>query len=168
MGVRLFSGVLLALASCLLVHAFDAQIAVDSLTPTSISFAQYQTDHAPGTTPPGSPNAVHVTVMHINDLYELIPSGTLGGVARLKTMLNGLEQLNPNTISVLAGDLFSPSALSSVAISSMGGQPFDGIQMVTVANEFGLDYATLGSVSKSSCSGRQSLACSAVCFLISC
>ena len=91
-----------------------------------------------------SPNAVHLTVLHINDLYELIPSGTLGGVSRLGNVLRQLEALNPNnTLSVLAGDLFSPSALSTVPIN--GGPPLLGKQMVAVMNAMGLSAATLGN-----------------------
>jgi 5'-nucleotidase/UDP-sugar diphosphatase len=153
---------LLAVAiSCLLlpVASFSVQPEQRTLAPTAITFAQYAADRraglhpglgqrAPGAADPIQPsaNAVQLTFMHINDLYELLGSGSVGGVARVGTLLRNLETMTGmdanRTVSVLAGDLFSPSALSTVPVD---GQLFQGKQMVAVMNAMGLDIATLGN-----------------------
>lgn len=147
---------LLALCAASIVSAFTIQTRTHS--PTPISFAQYAARRAAGEHPAPeqrrsavalvepSPNAVQVTFLHFNDLYELLPSGKIGGAARLSTLMRRLESfkgMEPNrTVSVLAGDLFSPSALSTVSVK---GELFQGKQMVAVMNAFGLDIATLGN-----------------------
>jgi len=64
------------------------------------------------------PNAVHLTLLHLNDCYELMPAeGTdLGGVARVAALRKQLLASNPNTYTLLAGDLFAPSALGTVQV----------------------------------------------------
>jgi len=92
-----------------------------------------------------SDELVHFSFVHINDLYELLPSGGEGGVARLATLRNNIQQSNPPndpTITMLAGDLFSPSALSTVPVN---GKPLNGKQMVDVMNVMGLNMSTLGN-----------------------
>jgi 2',3'-cyclic-nucleotide 2'-phosphodiesterase (5'-nucleotidase family) len=56
---------------------------------------------------------VQWTFLQMNDVYELIPlgGGKKGGMARVATIRKLLIQENPNTITVIAGDLVSPSAL---------------------------------------------------------
>ena len=97
--------------------------------------------------PSPGPNAVHVTLLHLNDCYELMPaSGTdLGGVARVATLAKRLRQANPNTFTFLAGDLFAPSALSTTPIPNPGGATLDGNQMVVAMNAIGVDAACLGN-----------------------
>lgn len=53
------------------------------------------------------------TFLQMNDVYELIPlsDGKKGGLARVATIRKLLLRENPNTITVLAGDIVSPSAL---------------------------------------------------------
>jgi len=53
-----------------------------------------------------------------------------------------LVQDNPNTFTILAGDLFSPSALGTARVD---GERLAGRQMVAVLNTMGLDYATFGN-----------------------
>lgn len=94
-----------------------------------------------------SANAVHLTLLHLNDCYELMPSGgtDLGGIARVASLRKQLLAANPNTYTVLAGDLFSPSALGSTPIpNTPQGVPYNGMQMVAGMNAIGLDYACLG------------------------
>jgi hypothetical protein len=111
-----------------------------------MSWSAYAASHSPGSPSPGSAGSVRASVLHLNDLYELLPSGRFGGVARLKTLLRNLQALSPNaTLSVLAGDLLAPSALSTVPIAARGGDSFDGAQMVGAMNAIGLDWATLGN-----------------------
>ena len=100
------------------------------------------------TVPTPSANAVHLTLLHLNDCYELMPAGgtDLGGVSRVATLRKQLLAANPNTFTMLAGDLFSPSALGSTPIPNVqGGIPYNGLQMVAGMNALGLDYACLGN-----------------------
>jgi 5'-nucleotidase / UDP-sugar diphosphatase len=87
---------------------------------------------------------VPVTLVQINDVYEISPvqGGKEGGIARLATLRRQLRQENPRTFLVLAGDVFSPSALGTAEVD---GKPVAGAQMVAALNAAGLDYATFGN-----------------------
>ena len=89
-------------------------------------------------------NRIHVTILHFNDIYEITPvsGGKEGGIARVATLRNQLLARNPNTITTLGGDLFSPSAIGTAEYE---GDRLAGRQMVDVLNHFGLDYATFGN-----------------------
>ncbi len=89
-------------------------------------------------------NRIHVTILHFNDIYEITPvsGGKEGGIARVATLRNQLLARNPNTITTLGGDLFSPSAIGTAYYD---GDQLAGRQMVDVLNHFGLDYATFGN-----------------------
>lgn len=56
---------------------------------------------------------VQWTMLQMNDVYELIPlaGGKKGGLARVATIRKLLLKENPNTITVIAGDVLSPSAI---------------------------------------------------------
>ncbi|CAF4863118.1 unnamed protein product [Rotaria sp. Silwood1] len=84
------------------------------------------------------------TFLQMNDVYELIPlsGGKKGGLARVATIRKLLLQENPNTITILAGDVVSPSALGN---SIVNGSMLNGKQMIAALNVLGLDYATLGN-----------------------
>ena len=60
-----------------------------------------------------SPDVTRITFLQINDVYEMSPVGGEGGVARLATLRKRLLAANPNTFTILSGDLFSPSALGT-------------------------------------------------------
>ena len=60
----------------------------------------------------------------------------------MATLRGTLLNENPNTITVLASDLFSPSALGTAPYE--GGR-LDGKQMVAAMNALGLDYITFGN-----------------------
>lgn len=71
----------------------------------------------------GSPPILHNphayvqwTFLHMNDVYELIPlsGGKKGGLARVATIRKLLLQENPHTITVMSGDVVSPSALGNL------------------------------------------------------
>jgi 5'-nucleotidase len=85
-----------------------------------------------------------LTILQMNDVYEMDPvsGGKEGGLARVATLRDTLLKGNPNTITVLAGDLFSPSALGTAPYE--GGR-LDGKQMVAAMNALGLDYITFGN-----------------------
>jgi 5'-nucleotidase / UDP-sugar diphosphatase len=99
---------------------------------------------APGPAPTVANREVHVTILQLNDLYEITPTagGRLGGPARVATIRKQLVAANPHTFTVLAGDLLSPSALGTARVD---GQRLDGRQMVAVLNAMGLDFATFGN-----------------------
>lgn len=87
---------------------------------------------------------VKLTLLQINDVYEITPvgGGKEGGMARLATLRKQLAAQNPNTFMILAGDLFSPSALGTAKVD---GERLDGKQMVAVLNAIGLNYCTFGN-----------------------
>lgn len=89
-----------------------------------------------------SAETTKITFLQINDVYEMTPVGGQGGVARLATLRQELLSANPNTYTILSGDLFSPSALGTAKVD---GERLAGKQMVAAMNAFGLDFATLGN-----------------------
>ncbi len=100
----------------------------------------------PATTsrPLPGPNVASFTVLHFNDVYEITPveGGEAGGLARVAGLRQQLLREDPNTLTVLAGDFLSPSALGTARI---GGERLAGRQMVAVLNALGLDVAALGN-----------------------
>lgn len=97
---------------------------------------------APAPTP--DDGAVHVTLLHINDVYEITPveGGKAGGLARVATVLRRLKAANPNTRMTLGGDFVSPSAIGTARVD---GQRLAGRQMVAVLNATGVDVTALGN-----------------------
>ncbi|MCP5051776.1 MAG: bifunctional metallophosphatase/5'-nucleotidase [bacterium] len=93
---------------------------------------------------PASAREVNITFFQLNDVYEITPvnGGLRGGTARVATLLKALKKKNPNTYSILAGDLFSPSAVGTAKVN---GTSLAGEQIVDVFNEMGWDYFTLGN-----------------------
>ncbi len=87
---------------------------------------------------------VELQLLHLNDVYEITPlgGGATGGLARLATLRKELLAENPHTFTVLAGDLFSPSALGTAVVD---GDRLAGKQIVAVMNQVGLDLATFGN-----------------------
>ncbi|MSO30975.1 MAG: bifunctional metallophosphatase/5'-nucleotidase [Acidobacteria bacterium] len=85
-----------------------------------------------------------VTILHINDVYEIdaVEGGRYGGLARVATVLRGLERSRPPVLMTHGGDYLSPSAIGTAVID---GQPLAGRQMVDVLNGVGLDWAVLGN-----------------------
>lgn len=93
---------------------------------------------------PAGAEKIRVTILHLNDVYEITPlqGGRQGGLARVATLRKRLLAENPNTFTVLAGDLLSPSALGTARVD---GKPLAGAQIVSVMNALGLDLATFGN-----------------------
>ncbi len=85
---------------------------------------------------------VSFTLLQVNDVYEITPVSGEGGLARLATLKKQLQAQNPNTYMILAGDLFSPSALGTAKVD---GVRLSGKQMVDSFNRAGLDFGTLGN-----------------------
>src|SRR6185503_2374576 len=96
--------------------------------------------HAPATTPPSTaapapaatsaPGSRSAVILAINDVYRIegVERGTVGGIARVRTLRQQLEREHPDLLVMHAGDLLFPSFLS---------RSFNGEQMVDVLN--GLD-----------------------------
>lgn len=100
---------------------------------------------APQTAPfPAADQVVRLTVLHINDIYEITPveGGRSGGLARVATVRQQLLRQNPNLLFTLGGDFFSPSALGTAMVA---GERLAGKQMVAVLNSTGLDLAVYGN-----------------------
>ena len=93
---------------------------------------------------PALAEVVDITLLHLNDVYEIAPveGGKRGGLARVATLRQELLNQNPRTYTILAGDAFSPSALGTAKVD---GKPLAGKQMVAVMNAVGFDYATFGN-----------------------
>jgi 2',3'-cyclic-nucleotide 2'-phosphodiesterase (5'-nucleotidase family) len=87
---------------------------------------------------------VKATFLQINDLYEIAPiqGGKFGGPARVATLRRQLLLKNPQTVTVIAGDFFSPSVFN---LLEYNGQKVRGAQMVDVLNALPIDYATFGN-----------------------
>lgn len=84
-----------------------------------------------------------VTVVHMNDVYETMPQGDdTGGLARVATLREDLLTENPNVLTVMAGDLVSPSA---IGLAQVDGKPIAGAQMIATMNALGLDIMTFGN-----------------------
>ncbi|MES2124476.1 MAG: 5'-nucleotidase C-terminal domain-containing protein [Gemmatimonadota bacterium] len=85
-----------------------------------------------------------VTFIHFNDIYEITPmaGGSSGGLARLATLRAALARQYPNTVTDLAGDFLSPSAMG---LAKVDGSRLAGRQMVSVLNAVGLQWATFGN-----------------------
>ena len=90
---------------------------------------------------------VKCTILQFNDVYEILsPRGNDGGsLARVAAIRDKLRQENPNTITMLAGDFFSPSPMMDAIDSTSGDKRLAGRQVVAVLNEFRLDLATFGN-----------------------
>ena len=82
--------------------------------------------------------SVKVTLLQVNDVYQFAPvdQGTKGGLARVMTLRKSIQQENPNTLFLMAGDTISPS-VESITLK--------GAQMIEAWNAAGLDYATFGN-----------------------
>src|SRR5215204_2725465 len=81
---------------------------------------------------------VRVTLLQVNDVYQFAPVdlGTKGGLGRVVTLKKSIQQENPNTLFLMAGDTISPS-VESITLK--------GAQMIEAWNAAGLDYATFGN-----------------------
>src|SRR5678809_1290697 len=81
---------------------------------------------------------VKVTLLQVNDVYQFAPvdQGKAGGLGRVLTLRKSIQQQNPNTLLLMAGDTISPSVESIT---------YKGSQMIEAWNTAGLDYATFGN-----------------------
>eukprot|EP00760_Papus_ankaliazontas_P017331 PhM_4_TR17185/c0_g1_i1/m.53165 len=85
-----------------------------------------------------------LTILQINDVYELKPVGNdQGGLARVAGLKKDLlkARKSNNVVCILAGDVISPSAL---ATATFEGSALNGRQMINVTNSF-VDYMVYGN-----------------------
>jgi len=77
--------------------------------------------------PAATPNPRHLRLMLINDVYRIegLDNGTLGGLARVRSLRRELEAEGPELLLLHAGDLLYPSLLS---------RRLDGEQMIDILN----------------------------------
>lgn len=99
---------------------------------------------APAPAGPVPADLVRLSILHINDVYEIAPveGGRSGGLARVATVRERLAAAQPNLLFTLGGDFFSPSALGTAVVD---GERLGGAQMVAVLNAAGLDLAVFGN-----------------------
>lgn len=88
----------------------------------------------------GPADAVDFTILQVNDVYDAMPveGGRRGGLGRVATLYQQLQEENPNCFSVMIGDFLAPSAIG--AITGDGG-----FHMIEALNAMGLTYATMGN-----------------------
>ena len=55
-----------------------------------------------------------ITLLQVNDVYEITPVSGKGGLAELSTLLKVERTLNPDTVTLVAGDFLSPSIMSGL------------------------------------------------------
>jgi len=80
--------------------------------------------------------SARLTLLHINDVYEISAKGGKGGLAELMTLLRAERAKAENHLTTLGGDLISPSVMSGLT---------KGAQMIELMNAIGLDVAGLGN-----------------------
>ncbi len=82
-----------------------------------------------------------LTILHSNDMHgdflaEKIDDRLVGGVARLSGYLNHVRQSTPNTLYMVAGDMFRGSIIDS---------EFQGVSTIEIMNALAPDVASLGN-----------------------
>ena len=94
--------------------------------------------------PPSSLPSLSLTLLHLNDIYELLPlaNNSRGGLARVAYLRSLLLVQDPSTLTLLAGDLLSPSPLGSALVN---GTQLQGAQMIDTLNLLGVDVAAYGN-----------------------
>lgn len=87
------------------------------------------------------PRYRHLTLLHSNDLHgdflaEDLDDKLIGGVSMLSGYINKVRQENPNTLYMIAGDMFRGSLIDS---------EFQGISTIEIMNALGPDIVSLGN-----------------------
>ncbi|MEK7306048.1 MAG: 5'-nucleotidase C-terminal domain-containing protein [Nitrospirota bacterium] len=99
----------------------------------------------------GLKSSVNLTILHLNDVYQISPVETreiagdgttritmMGGLSRLKTLIDNIRKGSEDLLIIHAGDMISPSILSWKA-------GLKGRHMIHLLNLIGLDMATFGN-----------------------
>ncbi|WP_455374551.1 bifunctional metallophosphatase/5'-nucleotidase [Limibacillus halophilus] len=77
-----------------------------------------------------------ITLLSINDVYEIAPKGGKGGFAPLMTLLKEQRAAHEHTVFAVGGDFLSPSLLSGLT---------QGEQMVEFFNALGVEFVAFGN-----------------------
>ena len=83
-----------------------------------------------------SAQSAKLTLLHVNDVYEVSAKDGKGGLAELMTLLRQEHARTQNHLVTLGGDLISPSVMSGLT---------KGKQMIELMNALGLDVAGFGN-----------------------
>ncbi len=86
--------------------------------------------------PAQAADPAQLTLLHVNDVYQISPRGGHGGLAELMTLLEAERARSDNAITTFGGDLLSPSVMSGLT---------KGEQMVDLFNAIGVDVAVFGN-----------------------
>lgn len=83
----------------------------------------------------------HLTLLHSNDMHgdflaELVDEKLIGGVALLSGYLNKTRKECPNTLYMIAGDMFRGSLIDT---------EFQGVSTIEIMNALGPDVVSLGN-----------------------
>jgi 2',3'-cyclic-nucleotide 2'-phosphodiesterase (5'-nucleotidase family) len=77
-----------------------------------------------------------LTLLTVNDVYEVAPVQGQGGLAELMTLLRAERATAAHHLTTVSGDFLSPSLMSSL---------FKGAQMVALFNALGVDVVVFGN-----------------------
>ena len=77
-----------------------------------------------------------LTLLTVNDVYEMTPVQGKGGLAELMTLLRAERATATHHLTTVNGDFLSPSVMSSLV---------KGAQMVTLFNTLGVDIVVFGN-----------------------
>src|SRR5215470_19678274 len=77
-----------------------------------------------------------LTLLTVNDVYEIAPVQGQGGLAELMTLLRAERATATHHLTAVSGDFLSPSLMSSL---------FKGAQMLALFNALGVDVVVFGN-----------------------
>ena len=80
--------------------------------------------------------SLDLTILHINDVYEIAAKRGVGGFPQLMTLLKQERARAKHHLTTFGGDLISPSVMSGLT---------KGTQMIALMNAIGVDAAGLGN-----------------------
>src|SRR5262245_6896153 len=87
-------------------------------------------------TAPASGQSATLTLLTVNDVYEITPIQGKGGLAELMTLLRAERATATHHLTTVNGDFLSPSVMSSLV---------KGTQMVALFNTLGVDIVVFGN-----------------------
>src|SRR5262249_40320139 len=87
-------------------------------------------------TPSAFGQSATLTLLTVNDVYEITPVQGQGGLAELMTLLRAERATATHHLTTVNGDFLSPSLMSSM---------FKGAQMVALFNALGVDVVVFGN-----------------------
>src|SRR5262245_7487376 len=88
------------------------------------------------TTPSALGQSATLTLLTMNDVYEIAPVQGQGGLAELMTLLRAERATATHHLTTVNGDFLSPSLMSALV---------KGAQMVALFNALGVDVVTFGN-----------------------